>query len=113
MKIDIKSYPNGDTFVILEEYPFVFQGQTYTVPVGYRSDGASVPRFFWRMLSPKIDSQTLDASVVHDYMYDKKIGTRLEADRYYLIGLLLHGYPAWKCILTYIGVRAIGWAHRH
>ena len=111
MKIDVREFPNGYTFITLEEYHFKFKGRQYTVPVGYWSDGASVPRFFWRLLSPRIDPQTLDPSVVHDYMYDMKIGTRQEADRYYLIGLLIHGYPVWKSILTFVGVRIFGGTH--
>ncbi len=111
MKIDVISYPNGDTFVTLEDHRFVFNGTTYVIPAGYRSDGASVPRFFWRVLSPKIDPQTLDPSVEHDFNYQFAIGTRLEADRYYLMRLLEYGYPVWKSIITYYAVRIFGGTH--
>ena len=111
MKIDVIPYPNGDTFVTLEDHRFTYKGTTYVIPAGYRSDGASVPRFFWRVLSPKIDPQTLDPSVEHDYMYDHAIGSRLGADRHYLARLVEYGYPIWKTVLTYYAVRIFGGTH--
>jgi hypothetical protein len=38
------------------------------VPTGYCSDGASVPRFFWRFFPPS--GQYTGAAIVHDYLCD-------------------------------------------
>lgn len=81
------------------------------VPEGYVSDGASVPRLLWRLLSPPIDPVTLAPSIVHDWLYDNgaSLGlTRIEADAWYADALHQHGYPAWKCLLTYAGTRLGG-----
>lgn len=111
MKIDVHEYPDGEVFTTLEDHAYFYLGHIHTIPAGYRSDGASVPRFFWRILSPRIDPQTLDPSVEHDFNYQFGIGTRLEADRYYLMRLLECGYPVWKSILTYYAVRIFGGSH--
>ncbi len=99
--------------VILAETPirFTYQGVPYTVPADFRSDGASVPRFFWRLLSPPVDPKTLVPSIVHDYLYKNKIGTRKGADLWYRDALIENGYPRWKAELTYWGLRVGGASH--
>lgn len=82
-----------------------------TVPRGYLSDGASVPRILWRLLSPPIDPVTLTPSIVHDWLYDHgaEIGmSRLEADAWYADALYRNGYAAWRCWLTFLGTRLGG-----
>ena len=103
----------GETVIELME-PIVFTdaaGQDWVIPVGFRSDGASVPRFLWRLLSPAIDPQTLWASIIHDYCYGKAITTREKADAAYRDQLIEDGYPVWKARLTYGGLRLFGGSH--
>lgn len=83
-------------------------GRRYLIPAGYVSDGASVPRFFWRLLSPCIDGRTLPSSVVHDFEYDHAIGTRSGSDGDYYARLVADGYPKCKAMLTWAGVRMGG-----
>ena len=111
MKVEIRPNGNGESIITLEETRFFFCGDIYTVPKGFASDGASVPRFLWRLLSPKIDPVTLTPSVVHDYLYAFAIGTRAEADYWYCGALVDNGYPPWKAFLTLIGVRLFGGRH--
>lgn len=84
---------------------------TIVIHKGYISDGASVPRFFWRLLSPKMNKCTLTPSIVHDYLYETKLCTRKEADEWYYNALIENGYPKWKAMLTYAGVRLFGGSH--
>ena len=86
-------------------------GQRHTIPAGYVSDGASVPRFFWRILSPSIDGRTLVSSIIHDYEYENGIGTRGGADYDYAVRLYENNYGLIKSSLTYIGVRVGGGSH--
>ena len=84
------------------------------IPAGFVSDGASVPRMFWRLLSPPIDPVTLAPSIAHDWLYIHGSGlgfTRKECDRWYDFALQANGYPLWKCELTYAGIRLGGWSH--
>ena len=101
----------GDVVRLLEPHAFVFKGKEYVVPVGFESDGASVPRFFWRMLSPKIYGVTLAPSIEHDFLYDQKAETRQAVDAFYRDLLIEEGYSKWKANLTYLGVRMGGGSH--
>ncbi len=41
---------------------------SFCIPKGYCFDGASVPRFFWRIIGSNTDNKFLVAALVHDYM---------------------------------------------
>ena len=78
-----------------------------SVPAGFKTDYASIPRFFWRVLPPvgKYDR----AAVVHDWLYAKNGVTRKQADDilYEAMGVL--GVPGWQRNVIYAGVRVGGW----
>lgn len=40
----------------------------FIIPKGYCFDGASVPRFFWRIIGSNTDNKFLIASLVHDVL---------------------------------------------
>lgn len=40
----------------------------FIIPKGYCFDGASVPRFFWRIIGSNTDNKFLVAAMVHDFM---------------------------------------------
>ena len=40
----------------------------FEIPKGYCFDGASVPRFFWRVIGPNTDNNFLIASLIHDVL---------------------------------------------
>ena len=40
----------------------------FSIPKGYCFDGASVPRFFWRIIGSNTDNSFLIASLIHDVM---------------------------------------------
>ncbi len=85
-----------------------------TVPVGFRSDGASVPRVFWSVIFPPTDRKAIKAAVVHDYLYTypHPVGwTRAMADKAFLDLLLECGIPKWKAYIACIGVRIFGASH--
>lgn len=78
-----------------------------TVPAGFKTDLASIPRFFWRVLPPvgRYDK----AAVVHDYLYQFNGVTRKQADDVLLEGMRVLGVPGWQCNVIYAGVRVGGW----
>ena len=50
----------GKVLILKEPWDFTLpSGEVITIPVGTRSDGESIPRFLWRVLSPQIDFVTL------------------------------------------------------
>lgn len=94
--------------------PLVYQsdvaGVTITVPAGFSTDFASVPR------SPVVFLLTADtahaASAVHDFLYTAPHPVpRAMADAVLREASLISGVPAWRAALMFYGVRAFGGSH--
>jgi hypothetical protein len=87
-----------------------------TIPAGYDTDGASVPRAFYNVIARFTDA--LPAALVHDFRYDpwpdadgvkRRVMTRGEADREFLRNLRASGLSRRRSWLAYSAVRAAGW----
>jgi len=76
------------------------------VPTGFRTDLASVPRIFWAILPP--DGTYSQSSVLHDFLYNRKIRTRKESDRIFLESMEVLGVAWWKRRIIYRAVRLFG-----
>lgn len=102
----------GDVLILTEPWEFTTsKGEHYTIPAGYTSDGMSVPRFFYRVLSARVDPRTSGPSIVHDFRYENHIGTRAECDADYRSDLIANGFPRVKAYLVWTGVRIGGRSH--
>ena len=69
-KISIKKYPfiNKKTLrVKLIDYKKNKEYE-FQIPKGYCFDGATVPRFFWRVIGPNTDNKFLIAALIHDVL---------------------------------------------
>lgn len=90
--------------------PLVYESPTLkrviTVPAGFVSDLASVPRALWSILPP-LASYTR-AAVVHDYLYVNNGVTRAQADKVLLDAMRETGVGWWTRSTVYSGVRAGG-----
>ena len=92
-----------------------------TVPAGYVTDLASVPRFCWIFIAP---FDVARAAVIHDILYEKinvafkakklhKISPyRRIADKVFLEGMksAFPNQPSWKIYACYYAVRWFGWS---
>ena len=107
MLIDIhQSDEMGNVFTLCEE----LNCEGIKVPVGFKSDGASVPRLFWRIVFPPGDQKALRAAFVHDWLYrTHPLGwTREAADMLFLKVLLKNNVTKTSAILAWLGVRLFG-----
>jgi len=79
------------------------------IPAGFITDGASVPRIFWNILSPFGDY--FGAAIVHDYLYTpaNRHFTRRQADRIFLSAMEDAGVPFIRRRTIYRAVRLGGW----
>ena len=75
-------------------------------PIGFETDWASVPRFFWRIAAP-LDA--IEPAVIHDYLCRNRIGTRREADRIFLSAMRDYGVTRWRRVIMWAAVRLYGW----
>jgi hypothetical protein len=77
------------------------------VDAGTISDFASVPRFFWRIISPFDDDVRMPA-LVHDFLYTTQVWEKDVADLIFREALQVRGAPAWKVNAMYNAVKWFG-----
>ncbi|WP_271519133.1 DUF1353 domain-containing protein [Bradyrhizobium sp. CCBAU 53380] len=77
-----------------------------TVPTGFVTDFASIPRVFWSALPP--DGQYTYPAIVHDYLYWSQAGSREDADSILKFGMEDFGIGAPTVTAIYEAVRAFG-----
>jgi len=107
MLIDVhQSDAMGNVYTLRE--PLYYREMV--VPVGFESDGASVPRFCWRLVFPPGDPLALRAAFLHDFIYRTHPAgwTRAQADALFRDVLIADGVPKWRAYLAWSGVRIGG-----
>ena len=87
VKKSIKKYPfiNKTTLHVFVNNNKDNRVYDFEIPKGYCFDGASVPRFFWRIIGSNTDNKFIIAAMVHDYMcenhsvvgHDRKLSTNI------------------------------------
>ena len=105
--LDVRVLPSGRIFKLIK--PFNVEtsfGLKITVPVGFETDFASVPRIFWRIVPPW--GKYSPAAVVHDFLYSSKIVDRKKADNIFLELMEHLGVSKWKRSVMYRAVRSFG-----
>lgn len=92
--------------------PFIVKvdGNTYTVPGGFNTDLASIPRVFWNILPPQ-RADFVGPAILHDYMYDTMVTSRLEADDILYWNLRAQGAMWITANTIWVGVRLGGAKH--
>jgi len=103
-------------FVITLRYEAII-----TAPKGTVTDGASIPRFFWRLIGPPMTGRYRKAAIIHDAGYTgslvwtqfhkKKTYTRKEVDALFLRLMKALGVSWWRRRLMYWAVRWFGGRH--
>jgi hypothetical protein len=102
---------DGKTWVI--QRPFGYDvgaegsSDTIDVPVGFRTDFATVPRLLWVVL-PKWGKYG-NAAVIHDYLYWTQARPREETDLIFFEAMGVLGVRPVVKYAMYWGVRAFGW----
>lgn len=91
--------------------PFAFylsddNSDVISVPAGFITDLATIPRIFWTLLPP--DGKYAKAAIIHNYLYDNALRTKKEADLIFLDGMTVLGVPKWKRTIMYYAVRLFG-----
>lgn len=93
--------------------PVVYQsdvaGRTITVPFGFVTDLASVPRL--PLVYDLCGSTASEAAIVHDYLYSTHLVDRATADAVLREASAVTGVPAWRRWLMWAGVRVGGASH--
>lgn len=112
-KCDLEIADSTDDGQWILTSPLVYQSdvakQIFTVPKGFKTDLASVPRIpiVYLLCGDTSD----EAAVVHDYLYTTKCVPRDVADRVLREASAVTGVPAWRRWMMWAGVRIGGASH--
>lgn len=115
----------GDHWVLRKKYEVRIGTKIrLTCPAGLETDGASIPRFFWRLIGHPMMPVYVEAAVIHDAGYVNKLEwcrknggwlveehTRKEVDDLFLHLMEALGLSWWRRRMMYLAVRWFGGGH--
>lgn len=110
MQIQVSMYvdQHGQTVCrTLQDETYYTSAGMFVVPQGFESDGASLPRLFWRLLGHPFSMDYLWEAVLHDYLYRTQTDSRKVADSIFF-NLLKDKMPV-RSRLIYWSLRLFGW----
>lgn len=98
-------------FRLVHYFRYISSCGTVTVPTGFVTDGASIPRAFWNLFSPF--DEYFGAALIHDFLYSKRsdmhfMVERWMADEIFKEAMWNIGLPWYKRETIYRAVRMFG-----
>lgn len=103
-------YEEEDTKYYSLTKPLIYQSEKYgfTVPIGFKTDFASVPKFLHRWFKPI--GRWSKPSVLHDFLYSDEVRgvSRLKADLCFLEAMETTRVKWYIRYSFFIGVRCFG-----
>lgn len=92
-------------------YDFVMGWTLYslTVAAGFETDGASIPRFFWRVIGEPFESRAMPAALAHDALYATEAMRRVDCDFVFRELLRRRGVGWCRRTAMWAAVRCFGW----
>lgn len=82
-------------------------GEMITVPAGFVTDLASIPRVFHALIP--INGRHRAAAILHDWLYETQSRSRAESDRLFLDAMADSRVRWSQRWAMYLAVRAAGW----
>lgn len=107
--LEVKPLFNGRCYVLLSDFKYQINDYVITVPKGFVTDLASVPRAFWSIFPP-FGKYTV-AAVVHDFLYSEYNNTNINrtlADEIFIFIMKENGVSFVKRQLMFRAVRTFG-----
>ncbi len=106
----VSPLPDGRTWVIRSDFGYDIgekgSGNTINVPIGFKTDFASVPRVLWTFI-PRWGKYG-NAAVIHDFLYWEQKLSKEEADKIFLEAMYFLGVSTVKRKLIYYAVKYFG-----
>jgi hypothetical protein len=101
---------DGELWELTEDFEVNIQEYSFVVPKGFVTDGASIPRFFWRLCGHPLEATRFPAAIVHDFLYYEDTGVdRKTADELYRKMLIALGESKFAARVEWIALRCFGW----
>jgi hypothetical protein len=100
--------PDGRNMQLLKPFSYVDpKGQTWNVPAGTKTDGASIPRILW-LTYPPFTGKYRQAAVVHDYYCQLRSRTWKDTHKVFYEAMLTSGVPEKTAKIMYGAVYGFG-----
>ena len=99
------------TFSLAAPYEVFMDGIVYAVPAGFITDGASIPRWLWRLCGHPFEEPRLYAAVLHDYFYQTHAMGRAKCDALFRDIQRALGRGTFVTALEYRALRLFGGSH--
>ena len=106
--------PNQDgTWTLMADWRVWIDGQYYTIPQGFKTDGASIPRFLWRLCGHPMEAPRLYLAIIHDWFYAGGCPgvTRSYADAVFRDGQICVGVKKTHAYVEWLALRLCGRSH--
>lgn len=111
MLIDIHEATDAGNIITLKRaFTVQWRGRKLKIPKDFESDGASVPRILWRLVSPCVHQCTIRAAIAHDFLYRTAPDgwSRKDADEFFRDICKRDGLPDFRAKIAYWGLRLFG-----
>ena len=108
--LDVRAMDDGKNWIVLHEFRYATKaGEVITVPAGFITDFASIPKFFRRIAQPATGKHRR-AAVIHDWIYRTAsvLISRKNADLIFSEIMEVDGTPSWKNTMLYQAVDKFG-----
>lgn len=102
------------TSALMEDWRVVVRGHEFVIPRRTTTDGASIPRFLWRVCGCPHEAPRVYAALLHDWLYANgaQMGiSRAEADECYYALLRHFAVGAFRAGVEFYALRLCGGAH--
>jgi hypothetical protein len=109
-KLMLSPLGDGKTFIIRTEFSFYCSDnpdEIITVPIGFITDGASVPRIFQSVI-PRWGTYG-KAAILHDFLYRDKAFARCRCDAIMKDAMNTLQVSKWQKFIIYTSIRVFGW----
>ena len=93
---------------LVKDFRFSIDGHTSVIKTGFKTNGASIPRWLWWLYHP-FDKDVLNSAVIHDWHYYRHEETRKECDNIFLESMYEDNVRFSKARAFYRTVWALGW----
>jgi len=110
-ELDTETIEDGRKRKLIKDYTYENDKYIITIKKGFITDGASIPKTFWSVLSSPFYGPIVFGSMIHDGLYTKMAIPRKECDKLLKEMILEKGYNKIKANLVYIAVRLFGNSH--
>lgn len=107
--IILKPLPYEKRYILWASVSFQIKGKLYSINAGFKTDGASIPRFAWITTGTPFAPRHIRAAVIHDFLYQTGHVSRKDADDYFKFILREDGVNDYQANKMYLALRAFGW----